>query len=242
VARTAAPVAVETDVGTLLLPADDQVVRPWMAQYGTWEPEEAALLRGLAPEGGHVVDLGAHVGYHTLVAAAAVGPAGRVTAVEANPDNARLLRANVAAAGATQVTVVHAAAWDSPGRVRLNVSSENSGDHRVGGRTWGRGIRAVTVDSLVGDRRVDVVKSDLQGRDHVALRGMAETIRRWHPVVLTEFWPLGIRDVGDDPYAVLAEYATYGYTVTPLDDVDTDDLVKAADSAESTFLTLRLDP
>ena len=240
-ARTA-PVEVATDVGTLLLPADDQVVRPWMAEYGNWEPEEAALLRELTPVGGHVVDLGAHVGYHTLVAAAAVGPTGRVTAVEANPDNAKLLRANVERAGAMHVRVVHAAAWDTPGRVRLNVSDENSGDHRVGGRARLGGIRAVTVDSLVGDRRVDVVKSDLQGRDHVALRGMADTIRRWHPVILTEFWPLGIRDVGDDPYAVLDAYRAYGYTVTPLDDVAGDDLVKAADAAESTFLTLRLDP
>ena len=231
-------VPVETDVGTLLLPAADDVVRPWMAHYGCWEPEEAALIRALAPRGGHVVDLGAHVGYHSLVAAAAVGPAGCVTAVEASPRNVKLLRANVRSV--PQVRVVHAAAWDTGGRVSLTGSADNSGDQRAARARWPFGIRALRVDDVVGGARVDLVKSDLQGRDHIALRGLTWTLSRWRPVVITEFWPLGIRDVGDDPYTVLDEYRSLGGTITSLDGV-TGDFVAAADAAESGFLTLRLD-
>ncbi|HVF06236.1 MAG TPA: FkbM family methyltransferase [Frankiaceae bacterium] len=231
------PVPVETDVGTLLLPAHDDVVRPWMAHYGCWEPEEAALIRERAPAGGHVVDLGAHVGYHSLVAAAAVGPAGTVTAVEASRANVRLLRANVR--DVPQVRVVHAAAWDRSGRVSLSGEAGNSGDQRATRCRWPRGVRAVRVDDLVAGARVDLVKSDLQGRDHLALRGMTWTLSRWRPVVVTEFWPHGIRDVGDDPYDVLDEYRALGGTICSLDGV-TGDFVAAADAAESGFLTLVL--
>jgi FkbM family methyltransferase len=179
-----------------------------------------------------------------MVAAAAVGPTGRVTAVEANAQNAELLRYNVRAAGATNVRVVHAAAWDTDGRVNLARSAANSGDHRVsrGARWPWSGVRAVRLDGLLKGARVDVVKSDLQGRDHIALRGLAETLRRWKPVILTEFWPLGIRDVGDDPYAVLTGYTDLGYTATPVGAPPATDLVAAADAGESGFLTLRLDP
>jgi hypothetical protein len=60
-----------------------------------YEPETTAVFLSLITDGDVVVDLGAHVGYYTLLAARRVGPEGRVFAFEPNPDNFRLLVKNI---------------------------------------------------------------------------------------------------------------------------------------------------
>src|SRR5439155_769289 len=67
---------VETDVGSLLLPAHDRVVLPILAGSGTWEPDESALIDRKLGAGMTAVDLGAHVGYLTI----RDGPDGRTLA------------------------------------------------------------------------------------------------------------------------------------------------------------------
>jgi len=79
-----------------------QSFAPWGAQAyavltGTHEIQvQQALIRSLRP-GDHVWDVGANIGYLALVAARIVGPAGRVVAIEPDPDCAAAIRANAAA-------------------------------------------------------------------------------------------------------------------------------------------------
>ena len=108
------------------------------------------------------------------------------------------------------------------------------------------GRRLDTLEALE-DTTVAVVRTDLRGRDHRALRGLRKTIERDRPVIVTEFWPEGIRDVGDDPVAVLAEYADMGYTLASLPGEprlmgDGATVVTLAESMPSGSLTLALTP
>src|SRR5207244_8912252 len=122
---------VETDVGSLLLPAHDRVVLPILAGSGTWEPDESALIDRKLGAGMTAVDLGAHVGYLTIRAARAVGATGRVIAVEPAPLNFALLNANLRRNGFANVLTIPAAAWRKSGTARLEVDPYNTGDHRV---------------------------------------------------------------------------------------------------------------
>ncbi|HET7489958.1 MAG TPA: FkbM family methyltransferase [Acidimicrobiales bacterium] len=212
-------VRVDTDVGPLLYPAHDKLMPGLVAeQGGRWEPEESdLLLRWLSP-GMTFVDIGAHVGYMTLLGSRAVGPTGAVVAVEASPLNAALLRANVAANRAANVEVVEGAAGDRSGRVELSLSDWNSGDNRAYGVPGMERVEvdAVRLDDVLRGRRVDVVKVDTQGTDHRAVAGMEASLRRWRPPLLVEFWPPTIAEQGDDPLAVLAGYRHLGYEVRML--------------------------
>jgi hypothetical protein len=79
----------------------------------------------------------------------------------------------------------------------------------------------MTVDSLVeehGLRRVDFVKMDVEGYEPGVLAGMGKTIARDHPIVLTEFWPYGIRDAGFDPEEFLDAWLRAGYTARTVSD------------------------
>ena len=146
---------VRTDVGALLLPADDTVVAPWMRFYGSWEPAESALLRSALHDGDTLLDIGAHVGYHTLAGARSVGTNGKVIAVEPSPDVVALLRANVrlnlSPELAGVVEVLPLAAWDEDTTLSFAQSIDgNSGDSRAYAQT--------TAGSLsVDGRRLDGV-------------------------------------------------------------------------------------
>ena len=186
---------------------------------GRWEAEESDLLRALLRPGATFVDVGACVGYMTLLGAKAVGPAGRVVAVEPSPANVALLRANVAANGATNVEFLAAAASEHSGSIGLSLSPWNTGDNRAYPVPEMERVEVAAVrldDVLRHLERVDVVKVDTQGTDHRAIRGLAATLARCRPVLVVEFWPLGISESGDDPLAVLEEYAALGYEVRVL--------------------------
>jgi FkbM family methyltransferase len=214
-------VEADTDVGRMRLLLADEVITPALRRDGCWEPEEAAALRTRLRPGMTVVDVGANIGYTALVAAQAVRPGGRVIAVEPHPDNVALLRHNAEANAAGAVEVVAAAAWREPGTVRLAVSAVNAGDHRTEALASERAtveVPAVRVDDVVGDAAVDLIKLDCQGCEHVVLAGAAELIARSRPLILAEFWPIGIRQLGDDPAAVLRGYRRMGYALAVLEE------------------------
>jgi FkbM family methyltransferase len=145
-----------------------------------------------------------------------VGAEGRVIAFEPHPGSAELLRLNVQRNGlADRVEILEMAAWGFRTTLQMAESREhNTGDHRIS-EGGGIEVAAGSLDELVErDRRVHVVKIDTQGTDHVAFSGMRETIERWRPVMMVEFWPDGIRARGDDPTDVVGLYAAMGYRIT----------------------------
>jgi FkbM family methyltransferase len=247
------------DAGTLLVP-DDDVVLPWLTYHRSWEYSEAELMAALIGDG-TFLDVGAHVGYHTLRLLQRTKSPIKAVAVEANPVNAdflgRNLVANLSAETAARVTVLPMAAWDSEGSVVLiQEDQDNSGDHRVhvlssADPAAGIVVPAVRLDSRpeVTSNRVSLVKVDLQGRDHRALAGLTDVLERDHPHVVCEFCPDAIRELGDDPAEVLVGYRKLGYRLVPVGDhgpadgEHTDEnLIAVADHMESGFITIWLQP
>lgn len=203
------------------------------------EAELQPLLLGLLPDGGTLLDVGAHVGHWALRLARARGA--RVVAVEANPATAATLRRHVAMNDlGGQVTVVELAAWDRPANLRL----EDPGAKLEGGSTrtlplekhrtdephdcvlmacpgYERTIRGGRLDVQLTDAalggRLDVVKLDVEGADLHALRGMERLLRRYQPTLFIER-----HDIYGDAYYrledLLATLDHLGYDVAPAGD------------------------
>ena len=153
-------------------------------QFASGRPYEPWVLRvaaALVPEGGIFVDVGAHVGNHTMFMA--TGGA-RVVAVEPHPDTCAILERNVDRnAVSTRVRIVNAALGDSPGSASISTADERNS----GGATVSRGtgdVRVITLDSL--DLTPDVVKIDVEGSEDEVLAGAALTLRRSKPALLLE--------------------------------------------------------
>src|SRR2546430_62848 len=156
---------IQSRFGPLLLPRDDGVMRPLMASTGDWELNEALLFRAHIRRGSTVVDIGAHVGYYTLLSARAVGWRGRVISVEPDPDNAALLRENIRRNRLRNVTVVEAAAWNETTRLQLRRDPVNTGDNRIVPGVNGYEVPAIALDERLARRPVSLVKIDTQGTD-----------------------------------------------------------------------------
>lgn len=247
------------DAGALLMPKD-AVVWDWITYHRSWERAESELLRRLMTERpGGFLDVGAHVGYHTLRLLRACPQAAKAIAVEVDPANFECLERNVAAnlpaRIARRVHTLPVAAWDVDGVIELvHADEDNSGDHRVrpaGGGAEKAEMPAVRLDHVpeVLGTTITVVKLDLQGRDHRAVAGLTEVLRRDRPDVVCEFCPEAIEELGDDPLSALDLYRQLGYTPVivgeegPMGGAAGDaDLVRLARAEQTGFLTLWLQP
>src|SRR5262249_29206299 len=136
---------------------------------GVYEPFETELIQSLIHEGDTVLDIGANIGYYTLIFARRVGTAGRVFAFEPDPENFALLKSNVEANGYKNVVLVNAALSNQSGTLRLYLCDENRGDHRI--YPSGDGRRAIEIPALTGDEYlkdvsdVRFIKMDVQGAE-----------------------------------------------------------------------------
>lgn len=158
-----------------------------------WADHEAAnrpILEGLLPEGGVLLDVGAHVGHWTLRLAR---KASRVVAVEANPATAATLRRHLAMNDISNVTVVQLAAWDSWTHLRLddpNGQVEGGSMRTVPSANGDGGTvpagRLDEIPELTDIGRLDLVKLDVEGADLHALRGMAGLLARYRPALYVE--------------------------------------------------------
>ena len=166
---------------------------------GSYEPTIRRVLETLVTSGATVVDVGANIGYFTVLSALLAGPTGRVIAFEPEPRNHAVLTDNVARNGLRQVMVVQAACADRVGQHELSINSSETGWHRlVAAGEVGRGKRVVvevtTVDTIVGEAPVDVVKIDVEGHEGAVVTGMAQTL-------ILEHSPAQARLAGLDPLA-----------------------------------------
>ena len=203
---------VTTDVGPLVMPRFDSVIRPTLRDRGVWEPEEADFLRRHVTPGGHVINVGANVGYTSLVIASIVGPTGQVYALEPDPLNFRLLCLNTR--DSDTILPIHTAAGPSTGTIVLNRSSTNAGDHRTAPHEDGVSgvtVPVVRIDDLFEGAHIRAIVSDTQGFDHRVIAGARRMIERTRPIITVEYWPFGIRNLGDDPFEVLDGYRNLGY-------------------------------
>ena len=190
----------------------------------TWEPEETSLISSRLKPGDVFVDVGANLGYFTLIASDAVGPAGKVFAFEPAPHNFSLLEKNVRANRCGNVTCEQKAVTESNRTLELHLSSFNYGDHRIfrshddanynrGQERQSTSIAGVALDSYFpAGTRVDFVKMDVQGAEYFALQGMKRVLRDNPGVILImEFWPHALREAGVEPASLLDELGELGF-------------------------------
>lgn len=178
---------------------------------GRYERTTRAVLGALVSPGMSIVDVGANIGFLTLLSAVLTGPTGRVLAFEPEPRNHARLTANIEANGLHQVRVVQAACADREGTAQLSVNSAETGWHRLvepGGSTGGQKqlqVQVTTVDAQVGESAVDVVKIDVEGFEGAVVAGMSGTLAANPGLsVILEHSPVQARLAGLDPHRPIA--------------------------------------
>jgi len=162
---------------------------------GDYEPWVQNLLKSELRPGDCYYDVGAHFGFFCLIAARSVGPSGAIVALEPDPQNTSVLRANIERNHLVQVTVLEAAVWSSPGQVTFAKASEASNrseGHVSSGENSGGvciSVPSVRLDDLVfgeGRRAPDLIKMDVEGAEWEALQGARRLLSDVKPRLLCE--------------------------------------------------------
>jgi FkbM family methyltransferase len=163
---------------------------------GTYEPELQAALRELIRPGAVIYDVGANIGYVSLLLAKAAGPDGHVYAFEALPGNAAQWRQNVALNGMeARLSLFAGAVTGSEGPVRFLVHASGGMGKAAG--SAGRAeqyqseisVPGISLDEFVyglGNPPPQVVKMDIEGGEVLALPGMRRVLAEARPLLLME--------------------------------------------------------
>ncbi len=153
---------------------------------GVFEPTTVAMLRRLVRPGDTVLDVGANIGYLSLILRKCVGDAGRVVSFEPIPQMVERLGANIDLNGFTNIQVVHAGLSDTAGSAMLSLDPALRLDGRAGEP---QRVELITLDGYVGGNsidRIDLIKIDTDGAEPGVLRGAWRTLERFRPVVVIE--------------------------------------------------------
>jgi len=186
---------------------------------GTYEPVHTKLLRQQIKKGDVVLDLGAHIGYYTLLMARLVGRKGKVYAFEPEPYNFELLKENVVLNNCKNVILVRKAVSGFNGKGKLYLSEDNRADHRIFNSQEKR--KSIPIDSITldeffknKDKKIDFIKMDIQGVEPLVLKGMHKILEKNKKLKLTtEFWPYGIQKSGSSPEKYLKQLCSLGFKI-----------------------------
>jgi FkbM family methyltransferase len=191
----------------------------WRAWAGVWEPRGIEFFRSHVQDGDVVFDVGARFGGYSLLASRLVGPSGRVYAFEPDPVARRLLAGNVAANGASNVTVVPAAVRARPGSAWLRGGRLGSGETFVSEDAGDLEVEAVSLVSFCRERSLSpaVLKVDVEGGEASVLNEESATLVQKARAVLVEIHHEALRKDGIDPEAFRSQLLDYGKRVIELD-------------------------
>jgi FkbM family methyltransferase len=176
-------------LGDLLIYLDgrDRTFTPWCSLTSYWEAWVTLSLARMLKEGWYVLDLGAHQGYYTLLSCLAVGPTGRVLAVEPQPGLAKLCRWSIEVNGFNdRALVIDAAVAATVGEMVSLVCDTHHRCNATIVRDLQKGecvtdVPTTTVDELTQEwPRLDLIKCDIEGSEEAAFAGMQRTLAR-HP-------------------------------------------------------------
>lgn len=154
-----------------------------ISHFGFWEPNISFLIELILTRGDVFVDLGANIGYHSLLASKLVGEEGSVIAIEASPSTFEILSTHVRENDATNVRVINKAATDAPGSVVLYRALPGNIGTATTIKSRGHDEEAV-VESLPIDRilsceersRLRLIKMDIEGGELPVIRRFIKTI------------------------------------------------------------------
>lgn len=193
---------------------------------GTWEPGVIRCLETTLKPGMVVVDVGAHIGYFSLLAARKVGSTGRVYAFEPAPLNYSLLIRNITLNGYQNIVPVQKAISNHEGTATFFLHPDSVA-HSLLAETCGRATKAIEVETITLDRfltaegwpPVHLAKLDIEGAEPAALEGMRGLLARNRTIrLIVEYIPHILQRAGHRPRRFLDTLRGLGFRVQMITD------------------------
>lgn len=183
------------------------------------DPAEIAEMLRRIPTGGTVIDIGAHKGAYSYWMGKAVGPKGRLIAIEPQPELAERLKEHYKSN--PRVRVRHSAVSDTTGSITLHIPDAGpSHGATIRRLDPGETVRAIEVPSIAFSdlpsefalRRIDFIKCDCEGAERVIFGSGKEVLEKFKPTVLVECEKRHAESDSDPVGELWAIFQSLGYT------------------------------
>lgn len=200
------------------------IIQRYIYYFGVWEPVLTDYIQRTLKTGDVFIDIGANIGYYTILASRLVGASGQVFAIEASPSICASLRHHIALNAASNVTVINAAIYRERAELPLYMhEATNIGATTIMADVAQRrdtAIEAVVQAMPLADavpvqdiRRARMIKIDVEGAEWPVLQGIADLLAHMSPEteLVIEIDPQALRDQGTSTEAFLAVFAAAGF-------------------------------
>lgn len=171
-------------VGSFYVDNREDLIKRGLRQGNMWEPEFVAIMKKQIQPGTTAVDVGAHVGSHTLSMSKFVGEQGKVISFEPLKKLYTELVHNVTLNDRHNVTAYRCALGSTFQEIEMNPAlPDNEGATAIG--QGGDPAPMITLDSL-NLENVSFIKIDVENYEYEVLKGAEKTIRKYHPYMIIE--------------------------------------------------------
>lgn len=178
---------------------DDHFVGNVISSTGDYEAYETSIILNNIEKGDTVVDIGANIGFHTILFANKVGSKGKVFAFEPDPVSYEILLKNIKANNFKNVIASSLAISNKKAVLNLYKSKDNYGDNRVYSSDisgTNLKIKADSLDNFFKDfitrgDKISLLKIDTQGFEPFVISGAKQLIEKNKPTLIFEYWPYG---------------------------------------------------
>ena len=178
--------------GIRMLANSEQSAERWLMFSGNYQPALTYVLKQHTRQNGYCLDVGANLGFYTLLFAKWTGSAGHVVAFEANPAMLERTQYNVSLNQFPHVDTVNAAVHNEAGQIEFYIAKDpgKSSIQPIKDATEKIVAPAITIDSYVQQKnfpRLDALKIDVEGNDCNVLIGAREALARFRPFIAFEY-------------------------------------------------------
>lgn len=180
----------------MLLDAEDEL---GLFAFGVYEPFVTETFKRIVKKNAVVLDVGANIGYYTLIAAKLVAENGRVFAFEPEPGNFSLLEKNVKLNGYKNIVLERKAVSNRTGKANLFLR-DKAGQHSICQPSMSHvEVETVSLDDYFRDfeREINLVKIDVEGAEPLVLQGMSELLTKYRRLkIIMELNPNALKQAG----------------------------------------------
>lgn len=217
---------------------------------GTYGEIDTNIFKNHIRKGNFVVDVGANIGYFSLIFAKLVNMEGQVFAFEPEPQNFELLKKNFSINNYQNIVCERKAVSDKNGNLRLYLS-ESSGKHSIFRNNAHKNsinVECIKLDDYFEEKKlidkIDFVKIDVEGAELQVLKGMKSIISKNENLkIYTEYVPSFIEQSGSKPkeiFDLLSNEGFFFYKGNPRNQLESIDVSKLLSSNNNKNETINI--
>jgi FkbM family methyltransferase len=210
----------------------DDWIQKQIFYFGRYEIEKKETLfwQKMIKHNGIILDIGANIGYYSLMAAVRIGSSGKIFSFEPVTNTYRKLLFNISLNGFKNIYPQKVAVSNSMGEIELFVADEkNTGSSSIALHVSFSGVKervnTITIDNFLNEKNeiseVDLVKIDVEGCEPMVIEGMKETMKRFRPIILIEILDERLKTIGSSKEFLYELFYENNYEAFEIQDSDT---------------------